>query len=288
MSASVGAYVHLDGRLVPAAQARIKALDRGFLYGDGVFETLRIYKGRPFAMAQHFERMRAAAVVLGLQVPKRPWARDIAALVQRNGMEDADGWVRITVTRGAGTPGLLPPPRLRPTVLMFAGRLARGVRRAQRSGVRVILLPFARRGFLAELKLLDYVPGILGRRLAAKRDAYEGLYVDADGCVTEAATANVFIWNGKRVITPPADGILPGVTRRLVIDLATADGFRVEERRLKASELLTAREAWLTSSTAEVVPIVAVGRHRIADGSVGTRVRRLQEIYRQLVDKMLA
>jgi len=288
MSATVGSYVHLDGRLVPAAQARVKAFDRGFLYGDGLFETLRIYRGQPFAMPAHFERMQAAATVLGLRLPKRPWAQDVAALVQRNGMDDADGWVRITVTRGAGTPGLVPPPRLQPTVLMFTGRLAPAVKRAQRDGVRVVLLPFARRGFLAELKLLDYVPGILGRRLAARRDAYEGLYVDADGYVTEAATANVFAWDGRRLMTPPVDGILPGVTRRLVIELATADGLRVVERRLKATELLAAQEAFLTSSTAEVVPIVSVDARRIGDGAVGPRVRRLQDLYRQLVDKMMA
>ena len=288
MSASVGAYVHLNGRVLPAAQARVQAFDRGFLYGDGVFETVRIYRGRPFALPQHFDRMRAAATVLGLRVPKRPWAQDIAALLQRNGMAEADGWVRITVTRGAGTPGLLPAPRLQPTVLMFTGRLAPAMKRARRDGVRVVLLPFARRGFLAELKLLDYVPGILGRRLAARRNAYEGLYVDAAGCVTEATTANVFVWNGRRLITPPVDGILPGVTRRLVIELATADGMPVVERRLKATQLLAAREAWLTSSTAEVVPIVAVDTRQVGDGTVGAQTRRLQDLYRQLVDKMLA
>jgi branched-subunit amino acid aminotransferase/4-amino-4-deoxychorismate lyase len=138
------------------------------------------------------------------------------------------------------------------------------------------------------LKLLDYVPGILGRRLAARRDAYEGLYVDPDGYVTEAATANVFAWNGRRLITPPLANILPGVTRRLVIELAAAEGLQVVERRLKATELLAAREAFLTSSTAEVVPIVAIDARRVGDGAVGPQVRRLQTLYRQLVDKMMA
>lgn len=288
MSTRVGGYVHLNGRLVASAQARVAAFDRGFLYGDGIFETVRIYRGRPFALAAHFERLRSAARVLGLRLPKRPWAQDIAALLRRNGMSGADGWVRITVTRGAGAPGLLPPSRLVPTVLMFAGHLAPAVARAQRNGVRVVLLPFARGGFLAELKLLDYVPGILGRRLAARRKAYEGLYVDADGYVTEAATANVFVWDGQRLITPPVDGILPGVTRRLAIELAAADGRPVVERRLKATELLAAREAFLTSSTAEVVPIVTVDTRRIGDGAVGARTRRLQGLYRQLVDNMLS
>lgn len=288
MSARASTWVHLNGRLVQSAAAQISVFDRGLLYGDGLFETLRTYRGQPFWLEQHLARLRISADFLGVVVPRRPWRRDIDLLLRRNGLLATDAWVRITVTRGVGARGLLPPVRSLPTVVVTAGALDPAIARVQRYGARVALVPFARHGFLAEHKVLSYLPGVLGKVIAARHNAFEGVFVNADGCITEGTTSNVFAWRGRRLLTPPIEGILPGLTRRLVIELATADGVRVAERRLTADDLLDADEAFLTSSLAEVAPIIAVNARNVGSGSPGPRTQRLQLGYRQTVDQDLA
>jgi branched-chain amino acid aminotransferase len=283
----VPTHVFLNSAVVPVGRARISVLDRGLLYGDGLFETLRTYGGKPFALRAHLERLRTSARLLGIRVPARPWERDIAALLRRNRLHARDAWVRITLTRGPARPGLLPPARTQPTVIMTAGAVDPGLVTAQRRGATVVLLPFARRGFLAEHKVLDYLPGMLGKVIAASHSAFEALYVDSDGYVTEGTTCNLFVCRRGQLLTPPAVEILPGVTRRLVLALAAADGLRIVERRLRVADVRSAAEAFLTSSVAEVVPIVRLGKRRLGTGKVGECTRHVQASYRQLVDKMV-
>jgi branched-subunit amino acid aminotransferase/4-amino-4-deoxychorismate lyase len=170
----------------------------------------------------------------------------------------------------------------------MAGPLDAAMARVHRFGARVAFIPFARHGFLAEHKVLSYLPGVLAKVMAARHEAFEGLFVNADGCITEGTTTNVFAWRGKRLLTPPVTGILPGITRRLVIELAVADGVRVAERPLSTDDLLDADEAFLTSSLAEVTPLVAVNARNIGNGSVGPRTQGIQQLYRQTIDHALA
>ena len=288
MSAPCAGYVHVNGRLWPAARAHASVFDRGLLYGDGVFETVRAYNNRIFALPQHVARMRASARFLGIPFPRRPWQRDAATLLQRNGLRGADAWVRITLTRGVGVPGLLPRTRMRPTLIITAGRLAPAIAAARRHGARVSLLPFSRDGFLAEHKVLGYLPAVLGKVLAARRNAFEGLFVDANGYVTEGTTSNLFIRRRRLWLTPPAALILPGITRRFVIQMAAAHGLRLKERPLTPADVVAADEAFLTSSLVELVPITAVDEHKIGNGRVGPDTRHLQQLYRQMVDHSLA
>jgi branched-subunit amino acid aminotransferase/4-amino-4-deoxychorismate lyase len=282
------AFVHVNGRVVPAARARISVFDRGLLYGDGVFETLRAYRGRPFALATHLARMRASSRFLGIRLPRRDWRADVGDVLARNRLLSTDAWVRITLTRGVAAPALLPPERIQPTVIIICGRLSAAIDRAQRRGTPVTFLPFGRHGFLAEHKALDYLPAVLGKAMAVRRHAFEGLYVDADGSVTEGTTTNLFVCRRNWLVTPPTAGVLPGVTRRLVIRLAAADGLRVTERRLTPNEVAAADEAFLTSSLAEIVPIISVDDRPIGGGQPGRRTQRLQHLYRQMVDQTLA
>jgi len=287
MSTRAKPTVQLNGRVVPAERAQISVFDRGLLYGDGLFETLRTYRGHPFALDQHLARLQASADFLGFAVPRRPWRRDIESLLKKNGLLGMDAWVRITVTRGVSGRGLLPPTRARPALIVMTGPLDPAIPRVQRFGARVALVPFARHGFLAEHKVLSYLPSVLGKVMAARHEAFEGLFVNADGFVTEGTTTNVFAWRGKRLLTPPVAGILPGITRRLVIELAVADGKQVAEQPLATDDLLDADEAFLTSSLAEVVPIVTVNARNIGHGVVGPRTQRIQQRYRQTVDQAL-
>jgi len=275
--------VFLDGHLVSAARARVSAFDRGLLYGDGLFETLRSYQGRPFALDRHLARLRGTARWLGIPVPAMDWRRQITAVLQRNRLLGVDASVRITLTRGPAVPGLLPPVRPRPTVLIICAAVPAALAAVQRRGARVALLPFARGGALAGHKLLDYVPAVLGRVLARRQRAFEGLFVDARGYLSEGTTSNLFVVRRGRLLTPPLDGeagVLPGVTRSLVIALATAAGIRVQECRLRVSDLVAANEAFCTASVAEVVPIVRIAERAIASGRPGPLTRRVQELYR--------
>lgn len=280
-----GQFVHLNGQLVPSARACISVFDRGLLYSDGVFETVRVYHGLPFALREHLKRLRRSAEFLGIGLPRCEWAGAIAALLRRNRLVDTDAWVRITITRGVAAPALVPPVRITPTAIITAGPIDPSLATMQRTGVRATLLPFARHDFLSEHKVLDYLPAVLGKTMAARHHAFEGLYVDEQGRITEGTTSNLFLWSRRQLLTPPLVGILPGVTRRLVLHAATTAGLRVRERPLSTADLQDADEAFLTSSLAEVVPIIDVDGRAIGNGQVGPQARQIQALYRQTLDR---
>jgi len=222
--------VWLNGRFLPARDARVSALDRGLLHGDGVYDTWRTYGGVPFATAAHLRRLAAAARALGLPAPGAVsvWERRVHRLVARCGLADAA--VRLTVTRGTAGEGLVPEGRARPTLLLTARRLPTHLGPRQAHGVPVVLLPFPRDAGppWGGLKLVGHPSAVVGRVTASRRGAAEGLYLTAGGEITEATSANLFLVERGVLVTPPREaGILPGVTRALVTALARRAGFRV-------------------------------------------------------------
>jgi len=156
-----------------------------------------------------------------------------------------------------------------------------------RRGVRVELLPFAVEGPLAGHKILSYLPALLGKKTARGRGAYEGLYVDRRGRLSEGTTSNLFVVNRGRISTPAPVGILPGVTRRKVIELSRRLGLSVQEAAIRADALANAGEAFLSSSLAEIVPIIRVGEHRIGSGKPGRITAQLQDAYRAMLRETL-
>jgi branched-subunit amino acid aminotransferase/4-amino-4-deoxychorismate lyase len=276
------AAVWLNGRIVRAAAARLRVSDRGLLYGDGLFETLRVYSRHPFLLAAHLGRMRRSARRLGIPFPGDAayWDGVIRRLCAANGLRDAA--VRLTITRGVG-PGLLPGRGRRPTLLVEARRLDPALSAARARGIAVAVLPFGRGDdFLAAHKTLAYLPAVLGRREAARRGLDDALYLGADGTVTEATTANLFVCHGRRVRTPRA-GILPGITRAIVLDLARRLGHVVEERPVPRDLLRSAAEVFLTSSVAEIRPVVRIESRVVGAGVPGPVTRALQAAYRARV-----
>jgi len=274
--------VWLNGRFLPARDARVSALDRGLLHGDGVYDTWRTYGGVPFATAAHLRRLAAAARVLGLPAPGRIrlWERRVRGLVARSGLTDAA--VRLTVTRGTAGEGLAPEGRARPTLLLTVRRLPAYLARRQHEGVPVVLLPFPRDAGppWGGLKLVGHASAVAGRAVASRRGAAEGLYVTAGGEVTEATSANLFlVERGILVTPPPAAGILPGVTRALVIALARRTGLRVREERVSVARLRRAREIFLTASTIELLPVVRLDGRAVGGGRPGPVTLRLQSAY---------
>jgi branched-subunit amino acid aminotransferase/4-amino-4-deoxychorismate lyase len=278
--------VWLNGRIVRGARARLPVTDRGLLYGDGLFETTRVYQGHAFLLPLHLARLRRSARTLGIPVRGsiRYWRGVIGQLLRANRLTDAA--VRFTVTRGRAE-GLSPSKRPHPTVLIQVREVDPGLKAGQVRGVVACLLPFDRGpAFLAPHKTLAYLPAVLGRREAHRQGAEEGLYVTTDGFVTEAATANVFACCQNRIRTPRS-GVLPGITRSLVIELARALGYRVEEQPLPRRLLTAATEIFLTSSIVEVLPVSRIGNRRVGTGIPGPVTRTLQEAYSARVARAL-
>jgi len=282
--------VWLNGRLVPPGRARVSALDRGLLHGDGAYDTWRTYAGRPFAVAAHVRRLAAAARTLALPSPgpAAAWERRTRLLVARARLPDAA--VRLTLTRGPAGDALAPVGRARPTLLLVARPLPRNLSRRQARGVSVILLPFPRDATSpwAALKLVGHASAVAGRLAAARRRADEALYVTPQGQVTEGTTTNLFLVERGALVTPPRSaGILPGVTRALVLALARREGVAAREESVPVPRLRRAAEVFLTSSTVEIVPVVRLDGRVVGDGRPGELTRLLQVRYAAHVRRAL-
>jgi len=274
--------VWLNGRVLDARAARVSALDRGLLHGDGVYDTWRTYGGRPFLTHAHVARLARAARALGLPSPgpAAAWAARARRLVARNALPDAA--VRLTLTRGAAGDALAPARRVPPTLLLTARPLPPDLPARQARGAGAILLPFPRDCGppWGATKLVGHASAVVGRTLAARAGADEGLYVAAGGRVTEATAANVFCVERGTLVTPPADGtILAGVTREKVLALAHRAGLRVREEPIPVARLRGAAEVFLTSATIEVLPVVRLDGRRLGDGRPGAVTRVLQARY---------
>jgi D-amino acid aminotransferase len=276
----------LNGKYVETANATISALDRGFLFGEGLFETWRTYKGRPFALREHLARMAKSARALGIPLDvDEDWEGRTRRLARLNGLDTRGGAIRFTITRGPGPISLIPQEIECPTQLMLFRPLEPGLEGARADGVGIHLLDFGAgvNARLRQVKSLNYLPAIIGKVEANRRNCFESLYELADGTVLEGTTSNFFVLKkGTLATTPVASGILPGVTRATVIRLARRVA-PVVERRITVEDLLSADELFLTSSTIEVVPIIRVGRRTVAGGRVGDLTRELQIRYRRNV-----
>jgi branched-chain amino acid aminotransferase len=242
----------LDGRLVDAADARISVLDHGLTVGDGVFETMRAYDGRPFAVGRHLERLAASAAGLRLGLPPATVVREaIDDVLASNGI--VDGVVRVTVTGGAGPMGSARGDA-EPTVIVVATDLVAWPPRPPTADVAVVPWPRNERGALSGLKSVSYGENVVALGWAQDRGAHEALFPNLAGNLCEGTSTNVFVALGGRLHTPPLSaGCLAGVTRQLVTETS-----EVVERDLSPDELAAADEAFLTSSTREVQAIRAV------------------------------
>ena len=271
----------LDGELMPLAEARVSVLDHGLVVGDGVFETLRVYRGVPFAWTRHLARLRASANGLGLDVPDADALRAGAdAVIAANELTDAR--LRITVTGGIAPPGS-GRGDASPTTFLLAFPIEPAA-----PTVDVVLAPWSRNenGAIAGLKTISYAANVRALAYAKERGAGEAIFTNTQGNLCEATGSNVFVVRDGVLATPPASaGCLLGVTRALILQLAREGGIAAEERDLAVDALVESDEAFLSSTTREVQPIARVdGRAITADGSVSTQ---LSAAFRELVARDL-
>ena len=271
--------VWVDGRLVPADRAVVSVYDRGFRTGEGVFETLRAYGDHVFRLDAHLRRARAGAAELGFD--PGPAVQLAAAVRETTGsnlaaFDGADTAVRLTISAGtveadSPIPGR---PTGRPTVVVTSHPLA-----PPPTSMTAVSVDLARE--LPHVKAVSYLVAVTARRQAARRGADEALLTDGAGRVLEGASSNLFVVQEGQLLTPPrGGGLLAGVTRQVVLELAEAAGIGVIERPLELSEVRGAEEAFLTSTTRQLVPLVTVDGHPLAHAEgPGPVTRRLQAAY---------
>ncbi|MHB8416806.1 MAG: aminotransferase class IV [Myxococcales bacterium] len=276
--------VSLDGRLLPPSRAKISVFDRGFLYGDSIYEVLRTYGGRPFELPAHLRRLARSAALIGLELPLSSAAlrRRIEAALRA--ARNREAYLRLIVTRGEGPIGLDPALAVRPHVLVIVRPLAPPPSELYRRGVEVRVVDVRRnlrQAIDPAAKTGNYLNNVLALREARARGGYEALMLDAEGYVAEGSTSNVFAVFGREVRTPPLDGILAGVTRGLVLGLARRLGLRAKEQRLRPGDLRRASELFLTSTLRELVPIVRIDGRRVGAGVPGPTALRLLEAFRR-------
>jgi len=279
--------VWIDGELLEQEDAKLSVFDHGTLYGDGVFEGIRAYNGKVFEFSPHLDRLFASAECLRL---KMPYAREdlidaTHAVMEANRM--VDGYIRMVVTRGAGTLGLSPFRCPRPSVFIIADQVALYPDALYTSGMPVIIAKTVRtspRMVNPRVKSLNYLNNILANIEAIDAGVEEAIMLNEDGNVAEGTGDNVFIVTEGEVITPPADaGILLGITRGVVIGLAKRLGLAMLERHFAPEQLYAADECFLTGTAAEVIAVTRVGETPIGDGRVGPVTQRLLAAFREYI-----
>ena len=279
--------VSMNGRLVPEDEARVSVFDHGLLYGDGVFEGLRAYSGRVFRLREHLERLWASARAICLEIPTTPeqLGRAIEETLAANGL--ADGYVRVVITRGAGSLGLDPARTRDPQVIVIADTIALYPPELTARGLRLVTAATQRSHSAAlspRIKSLNYLNNIMAKLEGQQAGCVEALMLNHKGEVAECTADNVFVVRGDRLLTPPPDaGILEGITRGAVMDLALSAGIDCREATLTRHDIYTADECFITGTAAEVVPVVELDGRKIGSGTPGPVTLRLQAAFHALV-----
>ncbi len=256
-----------DGSIIPARDARVSVFDHGLLYGDGVFEGLRFYHGKTFMLDAHLERLAASADAIALPLPYDPatTAAAIETLIARYGSNE--GYLRLVVTRGAGALGVDPRKCGRPSMFIIADQLKLLDRDEIGAGISLHVAGTRRLPAACldpAIKSLNYLNNILAKIEANRAGRDEALMLNLDGHVCEGSVDNLFIASGGVLATPAlADGLLAGITRAVVIDVAREAGIRVDEKSLALDDLLAADECFLTGTGAELIPVASIGEHRL-------------------------
>ena len=265
--------IYLNGAFMPAEQARIDPFDRGFSLGDGLFETLRAYDGRPFRLADHLARMAAAATALEIPLPvdMPAVAAAVTELLGANGHGQGDASIRITLSRGTGPRGLAPPEDPQPTLLIATA----GYARLPDTCTALTVDIHRNEGSpLSRMKSLGALDNVLAAGLAAKRGAEEAILANNAGCIACGARANLFALIDGRLVTPPiSDGVLPGIARRVVLEIAAVKRLSFEEASLRPADLTRAEEILLTNSLFEVRSVARLDGRALGSRTLGDKLR---------------
>ena len=279
--------VFIDGKLYDKENAKISVYDHGLLYGDGIFEGMRSYSGKVFRLQEHLDRLWDSAKAIWLTIPitKEAMAQAVNDTLKVNGI--TDGYIRLIVTRGAGTLGLDPNRTSNPQVIIITDHIALYPKEFYEQGLEIVTASTARSHPAAlnpRIKSLNYLNNILAKIEGLKAGCIEALMLNHKGEVAECTGDNIFIVRDGQLLTPGTDaGILEGVTRAAVMELAKQAGIIVRELSLTRHDVYVADECFLTGSAAEVIPVVMIDHRSIGDGKPGPITRDLMKRFQTLV-----
>jgi branched-chain amino acid aminotransferase len=279
--------IYLNGKLVPKEEAKVSVFDHGFLYGDGVFEGIRIYNGKIFKLKEHIERLFYSAHSIDLKPPltQEELIQATVETVRANNLRD--GYIRIVISRGEGDLGLDPQKCPNPTVVIIADKIAIYPEEVYKKGMKIITVSTRRNSPQAlnpNIKSLNYLNNILAKIEANRANVPEAIMLSIEGYVAEATGDNLFIVKNKNLITPPLHlGVLPGITRQTVIELAKERGIITQEKPFTLYDVYTADECFLTGTAAEIVPVVEVDGRKINGGVPGEITLLLMKDFHEYV-----
>lgn len=277
-------FVFMNDKVVPEKDAVVSVYDHGYLYGDGIYETMRAYSGTVFMFSRHLQRLRRSASMLGLRLPEeKVLSRAVQETMEANGLSDA--YIRITVSRGKGPVGLDPALCLQPTFVVIAEQFREYPETFYTQGIRLVIAGTRRNHPSAinpMIKSLNFLNNILAKVEAKERGAYEAIMLNSEGFIAEGTISNIFFFKDEALCTPSVEaGILDGITRELVISLARGNGMKVNEGLWHPDDILAASEVFITNTTSEVMPVCMVNE---AEFRVGGRTAALRTLYRRYVD----
>lgn len=274
-----GRVIYLDGEWVPAAEAMVSVFDHGYLYGDGVFEGIRAYNGRVWKLTEHVERLYDSARVIRMEIPISPEEMEevVVESCRRNDLWDA--YIRLVVSRGVGDLGLDPRKCPAPTIVCIADVIKLFPPEMFENGLAIVTASTRRNlpeALNPRIKGLNYLNNILAKIEANDAGVQEALMLTQDGYVSEGTGDNVFIVKKGVVKTPaPHHGILHGITRELIMEIAVDQGYGLYEGTLTRYDVYTADECFLTGTAAEVIPVVKVDGRLIGSGRPGPVTKAL-------------
>jgi branched-chain amino acid aminotransferase len=276
-------WIYIDGSFVDSADAKVSVFDHGLLYGDGIFEGIRAYNGRVFKLDEHIERLYNAAKAIALDIPlsREEMGEVVLESCRRNGI--ADGYIRLVVTRGRGDLGLSPKKCPKPTVFCIAATITLYPAELYEKGLNIMTATQRRNKATIidpQIKSLNYLNNILARIEADRVGAAEALMLTEDGLVAECTADNIYIVRKGEIWTPPIHlGILEGITRSTVIELAEKNGYTVREKEFTVFNLITADECFLTGTAAELIAVTEIDGKVIGTGKAGPVTKALLALF---------
>jgi branched-chain amino acid aminotransferase len=286
----LNATVWVNGRISDAASATIPVFDHGFLYGEGVYETLRTYARKPFLFDRHMRRLRQSAALMALPVPfDDAWMLDAMqqTMAAHEGLGEA--YIRVLLTRGVGELTYNPAATPTPSVVIIVKPFPAPPERTFTEGIRLAMVGVRRnhpRALNPMIKSNNLINNALAMQEALRAGADEALMCNQDGEIVECSQSNFFIVRDEAVLTPPlAAGLLPGITREFVMEVAADLGIAAREQRFTPEDLRTADEAFITGTTREVTPVVRIDDLTIGDGRPGEISKRLLSRFREIVSR---
>ena len=278
--------IYLNGEFMPIEDARIPVLDRGFIFGDGVYEVIPVYSRHPFRLAEHLRRLQDSLDSIKLANPNddATWTRLIGRLVELNEPEDQSLYMHIT--RGPAKRDHAFPKEIHPTVFLMSNPLTMPPRQQVSEGVQAITA-VDNRWLRCDIKAIALLPNVLLRQEAVEAGCVEAVLL-RDGFMTEGAASNIFVVRNNILLAPPKNHLmLPGITYDVVLELAQANGIRHEVREIAEAELRSAQEIWLTSSTREVLAITRLDDAAVGNGKPGPMFSQMYSLYQDYKNRVM-